>query len=286
MIRIGITIIVVLVLAFGVLALIANTLKRASLFFPERYPGGYWDTERLPVKPIEAWVTTSDGVKLHFWTFESPRQPAPLLIWFHGNGGNLSYRADTASELARRGISTVTFDYRGYGRSEGNPTEHGLYNDSVAAYDYAIDELGVAPRHIVLYGESLGGPYAAHVAAKRGGRGVIVENSFPSLVSMARLAYPNLPFSFFVNRSLRTTDYLNEAGVPVLVMHGKRDSIIPYRLGVELFEGLEVPRTFFTSETADHSEIAMIEGDRYYRAIEEFVAATADASGTSRSATQ
>lgn len=275
MIRIGVTIIVILVVGFGVLALIANSLKRASLFFPERYPGGYWDTERLPVQPVDAWVTTPDGVKLHFWVFTSPRQPVPTLLWFHGNGGNLSYRADVAAELARRGISTVLFDYRGYGRSEGKPSEHGLYIDSLAAFDYAVSVLGARPRDIVLYGESLGGPYAAYVGAERGGRGVIVENSFPSLVSMARIAYPNLPFSFFVKKSLRTTDYLNEAGLPVLVMHSKGDSMIPYRLGLEIFEALEVPRTLFTSETADHSQIPAVEGDRYYRAIEEFMKATA-----------
>lgn len=286
MIRITFTILVIVAVAFGVLAFIANSLKRSSLFFPERYPGGYWDTERLDVKPLEAWVTTSDGVKLHFWTFLSPRQPAPLLIWFHGNGGNLSYRADVASRLAERGISTVLFDYRGYGRSEGRATEHGLYADSLAAFEYATSELGAAPQDIALYGESLGGPYAAYVGAERGGRCIIVENSFPSLLSMARLAYPNLPFSFFVRGSLRTTDYLNKAGLPVLVMHGKRDSMIPYRLGVELFESLKVPGVFFTSETADHSEIPNVEGERYYRAIEEFVRDPAQAVVLSRSETR
>ncbi len=286
MIRIAITILVILALGFGAAALIAHSLKRASLFFPERYPGGYWDTARLPVQPVDAWVTTPDDVDLHFWFFKSPQQPAPLLIWFHGNGGNLTYRADVASEMARRGISTLIFDYRGYGKSEGRPTEHGLYIDSLAAFDYATGELGASPHDIVLYGESLGGPYAAYAGAERGGRCVIVENSFPSLVSMARLAYPNLPFSFFVKGSLRTTDYLNDAGLPVLVMHGKRDAAIPYRLGVELYEGLTVPRTFFTSEAAGHSEIATVEGDRYYRAIEEFVHKTGMTISSSRSESQ
>ena len=268
--RIAISILVVLVLGFAAIALIAHTLKHASLFFPERYPGGYWETARLPVKPLDAWITTSDGVDLHVWTFLSPDVNAPLLIWFHGNGGNLSYRADTASELARRGISTVLFDYRGYGRSEGKPTEHGLYKDSLAAWDYAIKELKAEPHEIILYGESLGGPYAAHVAASRGGRCVIIENSFPDLVSMARIAYPNLPFSFFVSRSMRTAHFLNEAGLPVLIMHGKRDNVIPFRLGVDLFEKLEVPKQFFVSETAGHSEIAHLEGERYFSAIMQF----------------
>ena len=168
MMKVLLSLIVIALVAFGVIALIAQTLKRASLFFPERYPGGYWETSRLPVKPVDAWITTSDGVDLHLWTFVSPSESAPVLIWFHGNGGNLSYRADVASELARRGVTTVTFDYRGYGRSEGKATEHGLYKDSLAAWDYAVNTLRAEPSKIVLYGESLGGPYAGHVAADAG----------------------------------------------------------------------------------------------------------------------
>src|SRR5262249_26030800 len=161
--------------------------------------------------------------------------------------------------LAQMGLSVFVFDWRGYGRSEGEPSETDLYRDAIAAYDFAHERLG---RDIVLYGESLGGPYAAYVATKRYARCVVIENSFPSLRAVGNAVYP--PFGFFAPLAMRTTAWLNEAKRPVLVMHGKRDEVIPFRLGQQLFDDLRVPKAMLVSEMAGHCEIPTVERDRYY----------------------
>lgn len=259
-----------LALAFTGLMFFAELMKQGSLFYPERYPGGYWNIAEI-AKPVDAHFETSDGVRLHGWYFPAEKTDAPLLIWFHGNGGNLTYRAPMAIELARRGVAVFLFDYRGYGKSEGQPSERGLFRDSLAAFDFATARYGNG-RSVVLYGESLGGPYAADVALKRKACGLIVENSFSSLASIANAIYRPIPIGVLVHRSLRTADWLRSAGVPVLVMHGRNDRVIPFAEGKNIYDALREPKELFISERADHSGIPQIEGDRYYDAVIAFIA--------------
>ena len=238
------------------------------MFFPDRYPIGRWNIKELAVQPTEHSFITPDGVRLHAWLFRSNDANAPLLIWFHGNAGNITNRAEMAVELARRGVSTFLFDYRGFGKSEGQPTESKVYVDALAAYDYVQT---LAPPKVVLYGESVGGPYAAYVAKERkGSHAVILENSFSSLRDLGNALYAPLPLGWTAPFAMRTSDWLNEAGLPVLVMHGKRDQVIPYRIGRKLYDDLRVPKELLTSENAGHSEIPALDAARYYDAVTRF----------------
>ncbi len=249
------------------LALFLTTqyLRRTSMFFPARYPAGDWNTTAL-----EQTFRTDDGVSLHGWYFRAPDAQAPLLVWMHGNGGNITDRASVAKELARRGISVFVFDWRGYGKSEGSPSEHGLYHDALGAVDFARGHLG--QDDLVLYGESLGGPYAAYAAGRRLVRCVVIENSFPSLAALGNKLYAPLPLGVFAPFAMTTTRWLNAAHVPVLVMHGRRDQVIPFALGKALFDGLNTPKEMLVSETADHDEIPEVEGERYYTTVTAFIA--------------
>lgn len=247
----------------------AHWARRVSLFFPDRYPSGQWDWKGR-VQPRDVTFESARGIRLHAWHFPAADPNAPLLVWFHGNAGNLTYRADTAEELAMRGISVFIFDYRGYGKSEGSPTESGLYDDSLAAYDFAAKNIAEAKNGIVLYGESLGGPYAAFVATKRPAKCVVVENSFASLSEVADLLYAK-PLGVFAPGALRTADNLNKAGLPVLVTHSKRDSVLPYQLGASLFRQLRVEKEMYTSETADHSMMPVEDGPRFFDAVTGFI---------------
>ncbi|MGZ7031926.1 MAG: alpha/beta hydrolase, partial [Thermoanaerobaculia bacterium] len=174
-------------------------------------------------------------------------------------------------ELRRRGVSVLLFDWRGYGKSEGDPTESRLFIDAEAVYDFAVRELGARADRIALYGESLGGPYAAWLATRRRAHCVVIENSFSSLRDLGNALYAPVPLGYFAPYSLTTTRWLNTAGVPVLVMHGRRDQVIPFNLGMRLYEGLEVPKRLLVSETAGHSEMAYVEGERYYETVTSFV---------------
>lgn len=260
-----------LLLIVGVFGFV-QYMKRNSLFFPDRYPAGEWNTGALPVKPQEVFFKTADGLTLHGWYFDSRDDASPVIIWFHGNAGNLTGRAPVASELAARGISTFVFDYRGYGRSDGSPTETGVKADALAAYDLVLKNFAREPRRIVFYGESIGGAFAAWAAKHRPGSAVVIENSFPSLSRIADLIYGS-PLGVFVRGDLDTKKWLNEVKLPVLVMHSKRDETIPFALGMELYNGLSTPKELFVSENAAHSEIGAYEGERYYTTIVTFVRA-------------
>lgn len=247
----------------------AQFLRRTSMFYPAPYPAGEWDKARYDVPPVDHFFTAADGVKLHAWLFAAEEAGAPVMIWFHGNGGNLTLRGEMAAELARRGISVFVFDYRGFGRSEGTPSEAKLFLDAMAAHAYVATTL--RPPRIALYGESLGGPYAAYVAKERPVHCVVIENSFPSLRALGDALYHPLPLGLTAPRALRTTDWLNEAGVPVLVMHGRNDRVIPFALGRQLYDGLRVKKELLISEQAGHSEIPFLDPARYYDAVVRFV---------------
>ncbi|HXG59001.1 MAG TPA: alpha/beta hydrolase [Thermoanaerobaculia bacterium] len=262
---------IVFVVTLAVLFLFAQFVRRTSMFFPERHPLGEWETSGFAIRPQDNFFTTSDGVVLHAWLFRAAETDAPLMIWFHGNGGNLTHRAGMAEEFARRGVSTLLFDWRGYGRSGGSPSEAKLYLDSEAAAAYAVERLRVAPRNLVLYGESLGGPYAAHVARTTGARCVVLENSFPSLRALGNTVYRPLPLGWFAPFAMATVRWLNQAKVPVLVIHGRRDRVIPFSLAVQLYEQLATPKAMFVSETAGHCEVPVVEGERYYTAVTEMI---------------
>jgi fermentation-respiration switch protein FrsA (DUF1100 family) len=273
-----VTIVIVAVVAVVAVYFYAQHLRRSSMFFPMKYPEGAWDTSSLPVKPEEQWIATPDGVRLNAWFFRARDPNAPMLVYFHGNAGNIGERGPVASRLAAHGISVLLFDWRGYGKSDGTPTEEALFIDALAAYDHARAEARghTEPGHtdaanISVYGESLGGPYAAYVAKQRHVNCVVIENSFPSLGEIGDVLYAPIPVGWTARKSLTTVRWLNDAGAPVLVMHGKPDAVIPFAMGLSLYKQLRVPKEMLVSETAGHCEIASAEGERFYETVTRFV---------------
>lgn len=250
------------------LAAFVEYQKRNGMFFPARYPEGTWSTDSLPVKPRDVTFTASDGVHLHGWFFESA-SPAPLMIWFHGNAGNLTDRAPVASAIAAHGMPVLLFDYRGFGRSEARtPSESTSKLDSLAAYDFAAKSLR-GKRCVVLFGESIGGPFAAWVATERQASSLVMENSFPSLRRIGDTMYP-IPLGVFAGGGLDTLRWTNASRLPTLVLHGRQDRVIPFRLGKELYDGLTGPKEFLISDRAGHSEIPYVEGERFYTTLLRF----------------
>jgi len=256
----AITLAVVIVIAYG----FARYVRANGMFFPEKYPEGMWDT-RFDVAPQDVTIASTDGVKLHGWLFRATKPDAPLMVFFHGNAGNITERAAAAAELAKRGVSVLVFDWRGYGKSTGTPSEGALYDDALAAYDFGAK---IHP-DIVAYGESIGAPFAAYAAKHRRVRCAIIDSSFPSLMDVGNAHY--FPLGYFAPRAMRTAAWLNDAGVPVLVMHGKRDDVVPFPLGVKLYQSLRVRKEMLVSEKAGHCEIEAMEPARYYDAVTRFI---------------
>lgn len=215
------------------------------IFVPDR------DVDPAPPGVEERWITTDDGVRLHAW-YARAAGPAPVLVWSHGNGGNIGWRAEALSSLAAEGLAVLAYDYRGYGRSGGRPTEHGVALDAEAAYA-SLRADGVHAERIVVFGESLGGAVAIRLATTRPCAGVAVVSTFTTIRAVARHHFG--PLAAFVGKRFDTLTRLRELDVPLLVAHGDRDEVVPYAFGEALFAAATVPKRFVRVAGAGHNDI-------------------------------
>jgi hypothetical protein len=256
-----------LLVLFLCLCLLVMACERRFVFYPMRYPHGDWDAR--PAGAEDCRLTTSDGLRLHAWWL-SAGPDAPVLLWLHGNAGNISHRAENQRLLARSGMSSLLVDYRGYGRSEGKPTEQGIYLDAEAAYDYLTRQRGVPPEHIVAFGQSMGAAAAVHLALVRPVRGLILESPFASARAMARHIMPLLPVWPFVRTRMDNVGRIRSVRVPVLVLHGDRDEVVPFEQGMQVFEAAPEPKRFYRIEGAGHNDTWVVGGDDYFRTLADF----------------
>jgi uncharacterized protein len=249
---------------------ISPAVAERFVFFPDPTDPG--DAPTLAGVPGEdVFLETDDGVRVHGWWWEAD-PGAPAVLFLHGNAGNIAMRRGTAEEMLRRGISTFHLDYRGYGRSGGRPTEAGVYMDGEAALRWVGGEVGGTAR-VVVHGRSLGGVVAARLASTGDVAGLILESAFTSLDEMASVVYPILPSLLF--RRLRgrfdALGALERIDVPVLVIHGTDDELIPFQMGEALHERANEPRALYAVEGAGHNDVPWVGGRRYYDRVAEFV---------------
>ena len=210
----------------------------------------YFPTDNIAQKPDERglaceniYFANSDGTKLNGWYVPCPG--AKLTILFcHGNGGNISYYLDKAVMYHSIGANCLLFDYSGYGKSEGKPSERATYEDVSAAYKWLVESKKIDPNSIILHGWSLGGPIAAKLAAEEQVRGLILESTFTSACDFASKIYPIFPARFFCRYKYDTVKYVENVKCPVLVIHSPQDDIIPYSMGLKLFQIAKNPKKF------------------------------------------
>jgi fermentation-respiration switch protein FrsA (DUF1100 family) len=215
-------------------------------------------------------VETADGERLHGWSIPHP-EPRARIVYFHGNGGNLSMWAPILAGIARRGYSVLAFDYRGYGRSTGRPGERGLYRDVDAIVDYAWHSRGTAQGATIYWGRSLGATMAAYAATRRPPQGLVLESGFPDARSLVRSSPPLAFLSLFSTYRFPTANFLQRVIAPVLVMHGDHDTVVPYQLGQRLFDGISGSKQFFTVRGADHNDFEPPDPRAYWNALADFV---------------
>ncbi|MFL6336687.1 MAG: alpha/beta hydrolase [Pyrinomonadaceae bacterium] len=247
--------------------------EASVIFHPERAAlEGAW---RAPKGAEEVWFKNAEGLKLYGWLFHTSAQPAlATVIYAHGNGGNVSYCGWVGEGLAARGLDVLIFDYRGYGRSEGEAAgEQGLYADAEAAYDFINRERGVPAGQIVLYGQSLGTAAVADVAARHECGALILESGLSSAADMAAVVMPWLPrfVRGLTKNKLDTVSKLPRVRCPVLVVHGDRDSIIPVAQGRSLFEAAPEPKRLVIMKGAGHNDLSIVGGEKYIDTLAEFV---------------
>jgi len=237
-------------------------------FFPTT---GESDTPRDFGVPFDALtIDTTDGERLRAWLMRAPT-PRANVVYFHGNGANLSNWAPILTGIVQRGYSVFAFDYRGYGQSTGHPTERGLYRDVDAIVKRArAGESGSIPT--IYWGRSLGAAMAAYAATVQPPDGIILESGFVSARAAVRSSPVLLVLSFLSSYRFPTAEFANRANRPVLVMHGNRDSVIPFALGQELFKTLTVSKQFVVIEGGDHNDDVPRNAQAYWSAVDGFAA--------------
>jgi hypothetical protein len=204
-------------------------------------------------------------------------------VYFHGNGGNLSVWSDVLVGLWRQGFDVLAIDYRGYGLSTGTPSEQGLYRDVEATLRFIDARPRDRSRPVIYWGRSLGTVMAAYAASRRAPDGIVLESGFPSMRSVLETNPVMWLLSWGSSYRMPTVDWMAAVRQPALVLHGDRDSVIPYRLGQRLYAALPGPKTFVTLPGGEHNEPVPPDAEAYWRAVREFTESLSAARATSSS---
>jgi len=255
-------------------------LERSFIYFPERELIG--DPAEFGLAFDDAYFTAGDGVRLHGWFVPGaggsveqlnngtapPSEAVPLFqgsnvpavpatwLWFHGNAGNTSDRLENLRLLHDElGVNVFIFDYRGYGRSEGSPSEHGTYRDAEAALAYLLSRSDVEPERIVYFGRSLGSAVAVELATRETPRGLILEAPFTSVRAMGKAVFPFLPISLLVGNQFDSLGRISRVRAPLLILHGDRDEVVPFQQGEALYRAANEPKTFLRIPGAGHNDL-------------------------------
>ncbi len=244
--------------------------ERRIIYHPHKYPEGNWNSSSSSVSREDVHFTASDGVRLHGWYIPSAGAKATLL-WFHGNAGNITHRLGNIEMLKPLNLNIFIFDYRGYGKSEGEPDEKGIYSDSQAAYDWLVKVKNILPGEIILFGRSLGGICAVEVASGNSAAGLILESVFPSAGKMAEKIFPVLPLGGAIKSRFDAISKVPDLKLPKLFIHGTQDEIVPYKLGRELFSVAADPKEFYDIQGAGHNDTFLIGGAGYFNALGQFI---------------
>lgn len=214
---------------------------------------------------------TADGTKISAWYIPAkPGEAKGVILFCHGNAGNISHRIDTINIFHSLGLSTFIFDYRGYGRSEGRTTEEGTYADAAGAWLYLLQEKGVKPEEITIAGRSLGGSVAAWLAAHKNPRALIIESTFSSVPELGARLYPYLPVKLLCRFSYNTKEYVKKVKCPLLVVHSPDDEMIPFSHGNKIFASANEPKKFLRIR-GSHNEGFIFSQEQYTRGLKEFL---------------
>jgi fermentation-respiration switch protein FrsA (DUF1100 family) len=258
--------------------------ERANLYLPSRTPSGVLPRS-FGLASEDAELRSADGVRLSaLFLPAAPYRPEPraapvsgplapeglVLLYSHGNAGNITHRFMKANIFHRLGLGVLLYDYRGYGQSEGRPTEQGTYADAEAAWSYLTGTRKVPPERIVIYGESLGCAVAVELARRHRARAVILESPFTSVPDMADIVFPHLPLGWAVSYRYDNSAKIREIRAPLLVLHSRDDEIVPFAMGRRLFDAAAEPKEFFEMR-GDHNEGYLDTGPAYSRALLSFL---------------
>jgi len=235
----SIEIIVVLFVAYSVLGWTLYFMQATFLYRPVCEVT--YTPEALSLDFEKVTYKSEDGLNINGWYV--PADNSRLTILFcHGNGGNMMHRLDSINLFNNLGLNCFIFDYRGYGNSEGTPSEEGTYMDAMGAYKWLTAEKKVSPDDIIIFGRSLGGSVAAHLASRVKAGTLIIESAFTSYVDIGRKFYPYMPVRWFARFSYETIEYIKKVHYPVMIIHSRNDDLVPFEFALELHEVANEPK--------------------------------------------
>jgi fermentation-respiration switch protein FrsA (DUF1100 family) len=254
------------------LKLLVVLLEPRLTFFPIRGLDTAPEKSGLPIKEIP--LQTADEETVYAWLLEHP-EPRGEVLFFHGNGGNLSIWQDFLMSLYHNSLTVFALDYRGYGKSTGSPTEEGLYKDAEALLRHFWTKIHRPDHKVIYWGQSLGGSVAAFATTVRKPDGVILESSFPNKYSLLN-HHPALKVLGFLSEfKFPTAEFLDGISCPVLVLHGEQDKVVPLKQGQLLFDRLQTEKYFHTMP-AGHNDLHQVNPDKYWEHINQLIDAMGD----------
>jgi len=241
--------------------------EKGIVFFPDPYLVGA--PADLGLEYEDVFFHTADGVRLHGWWV--PQPGAPVLVWFHGNAGNISHRLENIKLLHDLvGVQVFIFDYREYGRSQGGISREGTFRDAAAAWDYVTRTRKTAAPDIILFGRSLGTVLATDLAVQHLCRGLILESPFTNSSEMARQLAPFL-FDWRPKVPYDNLGKIPRVCVPVLIIHGSQDEIIPVEMGRRVFAAANSPKDLYIIPGAHHNDTYIVGGREYFNRLRSFI---------------
>jgi fermentation-respiration switch protein FrsA (DUF1100 family) len=253
---------------FGAVLIFAyiRYIESTAVFFPEKKIEFYPSEVNLPFEDV--YFKTEDGVRLNGW-FMPHRNAKYTLLLFHGNAGNIGHRLDKLLILRHAAVHMFILDYRGFGKSEGKVSEKGVYLDARAAYNYLVEERGVLPEQIILYGESLGTAAVIDLAADVKVKAIIIEGGFSRGRDMASRLYPFIP-NFLFSNSYNSLEKIKRIEVPKLFIHSRDDEIVPFELARKLYDASSGHKEF-AGIGGGHNSAFLDSKEEYLSSIELFI---------------
>jgi fermentation-respiration switch protein FrsA (DUF1100 family) len=255
-----------IVVMMGVLLMSCRWVVNFLAFYPDR--SDLIPRDRLPSGVQERFIQTTEGIRLQCYWVARPEYRR-LLIYFHGNAGNIGHRLPDLITLADMGLNVLGVGYRGYGRSSGRPSEQGIYADGQAAMDYAVRELGFQTSDIVLFGRSIGSTVAVEVGRAHPVAAVILVSPITSGKAAGRLHFG--PLAYLAGDAFDNLSKIGQLHSPLLIIHGTEDEVLPFDMGRQLFAAAKDPKYFEPIQGASHNDLSFGAADSYWRAVQHFL---------------
>ena len=258
-------------MVFTVLAILCfvayvRYLESMTVFHPTRKIAA--TPAQLGLQFEDIFFRTKDKILLNGW-FVPHHHARMTVLYLHGNAGNIGDRLDKISNFYDMGVNLFIIDYRGYGKSQGKPSEHGVYDDAVAAFDYLSTRDDLNPDMICVYGASLGGVVAVDLATKKKIRGLIIDSSFSSAADMGKTIFPFVP-SFLLQTKMDSISKIQMITVPKLFIHSREDQVVPFRLGKKLFDAAPAPKEFLEVK-GGHNDYHVFSQDIWEKSLRSFL---------------